>query len=201
MKRTILALFASSLLFAQDGETTDLFNVNVSVLGIGVQYEKAIGKKFTALATVDYAGGISYTDNFLGGSNTDFIFTTSLALEGRYYYNLETRSLRRKVNTFNSGNYLAIKVGYIPDLFTSKSNNSKDLEPQTTFTFNYGIKRTFATSFFYEFYTGLGITLHKDIVIDVNSYNYETNTYDYVYHKKNVTDKVMSLGFRVGYNF
>lgn len=199
MKKTLLTLLLSTSLFAQKNETVDLFNVNVSLLGAGVQYEKAIGKKFTALAMIDYAGGINYTNNFSGGSNTDFLFTTSFGLEGRYYYNLEKRAKRRRVNTFNSGNYFALNINYLPDLFTKTNSEEKDFDPQASLFLNYGIKRSFATSFFYEIYAGLGLTTHKDIEIILNSTSNDTYTFDY--EKVTTVDSSLNVGLRLGYNF
>ncbi|MEG0187698.1 MAG: hypothetical protein RR668_03460, partial [Algoriella sp.] len=90
MKKLLFTFLLSSSLFAQE-KATDLFNANISVIGIGIQYEKALSDNFTAVGSLDYAGGFSYSNNDFSGSDFDYILTTSLSLEGRYYYNFDRR--------------------------------------------------------------------------------------------------------------
>ena len=60
MKKLLFTFLLSSSLFAQE-KATDLFNANVSFIGIGIQYEKALSENFTAVGSLDYLGGFKYS--------------------------------------------------------------------------------------------------------------------------------------------
>ena len=195
MKKTLFTLFLSTSLFAQE-KATDLFNINLSILGVGVQYEKALNNSLTVVGSLDYSGGFRYSNNYLYGSDLEYILTTNIALEGRYYYNFNRRISKGKNTSKNSGNYLALKAGYIPDWLTYSNSENLSVSPQGMVTFNYGLKRSFAKNFFYEFYTGLGINFYQDENLSFDPVNQTYGTY-----KSNTTALVLDLGFRVGYNF
>lgn len=90
MKKLIFTLLLASFASAQE-KATDLFNANISFIGIGVQYEKALNDNFTAVGSLDYIGGFSYSEDWSGESDFDYILTTNISLEGRYYYNFNRR--------------------------------------------------------------------------------------------------------------
>ncbi|WP_282630934.1 hypothetical protein [Empedobacter sedimenti] len=198
MKQLLFTLLLSSSLFAQE-KATDLFNANVSLIGIGIQYEKALSENFTAIGTLDYIGGFSYTEDWNGEGDFNYILTTSIDLEGRYYYNFNRRISKNKNTKNNSANYIALKANFIPDLLTLK-NAGESLKPQGRLTLNYGLKRSFAQNFFYEFYTGLGIALYQNTNV-YDDYDYTTQTSHYRTVKTTDKDVALDLGFRVGYNF
>lgn len=195
MKKTLFTLFLSTSLFAQE-KATDLFNINLSILGVGVQYEKALNNNLTVVGSLDYSGGFRYSNNYLYGSDFEYILTTNIALEGRYYYNFNRRISKGKNTSKNSGNYLALKAGYVPDWLTYSNSKNLSVSPQGMVTFNYGLKRSFAQNFFYEFYTGLGINFYQDENLSFDPVNQTYGTY-----KSNTTALALDLGFRVGYNF
>ncbi|MEG1198789.1 MAG: hypothetical protein RSD53_05310 [Algoriella sp.] len=122
MKKLLFTFLLSSSLFAQE-KATDLFNANISVIGIGIQYEKALSDNFTAVGSLDYAGGFSYSNNDFSGSDFDYILTTSLSLEGRYYYNFDRRIGKGRNTKNNSGNYIALKGNFIPDWLTASNGD------------------------------------------------------------------------------
>ena len=194
MKKTLITLLLSTFLFAQE-KATDLFNVNVSILGVGVQYEKALSENFTAVGSLDYIGGFSYSEDWSGESDFDYILTTSIALEGRYYYNFDRRLGKGKNTKNNSGNYIALKGDYVPDWLTAKTDDVT-INPQGTITINYGLKRSFSQNFFYEFYTGLGLALYQETYAIHDFENYTTSE-----GKRTINGFALDLGFRVGYNF
>lgn len=195
MKNIVVTFLVSTSLFAQE-KATDLFNANINFIGIGIQYEKALNDHSTIVGSLDYMGGFSYSEDWIGESDFDYIFTTRLALEGRYYYNFDRRIGKGKNTTNNSANYIALKSDFIPDWLTTTNDDTITINPQGSVTLNYGIKRSFASNFFYEFYTGLGLALYQE-----NRYSYDNQIQDYRYSKKIETGVALDLGFRVGYNF
>lgn len=194
MKKTLFTLFLSTTIFAQE-KATDLFNANISFIGIGIQYEKALSDNFTAVGSLDYIGGFSYSEDWSGESDFDYILTTSIALEGRYYYNFDRRLGKGKNTKNNSGNYIALKGDYVPDWLTAKTDDVT-INPQGTITINYGLKRSFSQNFFYEFYTGLGLALYQETYAIHDFENHTTSE-----GKRTNNGFALDLGFRVGYNF
>ncbi len=195
MKKLLFTLLLSSSLFAQE-KATDLFNANVSFIGIGIQYEKALSENFTAVGSLDYLGGFRYSYSDFYGSDFEYILTTNIALEGRYYYNFDRRIGKGKNTKNNSGNYIALKGTYTPDWLTTSNSDNLGVNPQGSITFNYGFKRSFAQNFFYEFYTGLGLCLYQETYTNYDFDNYTTSEV-----KSTNTGVALDLGFRVGYNF
>ncbi len=74
---------------------------------------------FTAVGTLDYLGGFKYSYSDFYGSDFEYILTTNIALEGRYYYNFDRRIGKGKNTKNNSGNYIALKGTYTPDWLTN----------------------------------------------------------------------------------
>ncbi len=196
MKKTIFTLLFTTSLFAQE-KATDLFNVNISFIGIGVQYEKALSDNYTAVGTLDYIGGFKYSHSDYFGSNFDYILTTNLALEGRHYYNFDRRISKGKNTKNNTGNYVALKGTYTPDWLTTSNTENLNLNKQGMITLNYGLKRSFSQNFFFEFYTGLGMVIYHDEYF----YYYNTTNHTGKIKKELRTGVGLDLGFRVGYNF
>lgn len=195
MKKLLFTFLLSSSLFAQE-KATDLFNANISVIGIGIQYEKALSDNFTAVGSLDYMGGFRYSYSDFYGSDFDYILTTSLSLEGRYYYNFDRRIDKGRNTKNNSGNYIALKGNFIPDWLTASNGDRLNVDPQGSLTVNYGLKRSFAQNFFYEFYTGLGLAFYQE-----DKLNWDNEFQNYNSSKKTEIGTTIDLGFRVGYNF
>ena len=195
MKKLLFTFLLSSSLFAQE-KATDLFNANISVIGIGIQYEKALSDNFTAVGSLDYMGGFRYSYSDFYGSDFDYILTTSLSLEGRYYYNFDRRIGKGRNTKNNSGNYIALKGNFIPDWLTASNGDRLNVNPQGSLTVNYGLTRSFAQNFFYEFYTGLGLAFYQE-----DKLNWDNELQNYNSSKKTEIGTIIALGFRVGYNF
>ena len=195
MKKLLFTFLLSSSLFAQE-KATDLFNANISVIGIGIQYEKALSDNFTAVGSLDYMGGFRYSYSDFYGSDFDYILTTSLSLEGRYYYNFDRRIGKGRNTKNNSGNYIALKGNFIPDWLTASNGDRLNVNPQGSLTVNYGLTRSFAQNFFYEFYTGLGLAFYQE-----DKLNWDNELQNYNSSKKTEIGTIIDLGFRVGYNF
>ena len=141
-------------------------------------------------------GGFRYSYSDFYGSDFEYILTTNIALEGRYYYNFDRRIGKGKNTKNNSGNYIALKGTYTPDWLTTSNSDNLGVNPQGSITLNYGFKRSFAQNFFYEFYTGLGLSLYQETYTNYDFDNYTTSEV-----KSTNTGVALDLGFRVGYNF
>lgn len=91
--------------------------LNFNLFGLTYTYERA----FTPKATVLFSGGASYTFGNAWGRdmNLDYsgtrvyhLLAAYLAVEPRYYYNLERRSQMEKRTVGNSGGYLSVELLY-----------------------------------------------------------------------------------------
>lgn len=117
-------------------------------------------------------GGTSYP-------KTGYVFTPTISVEPRYYYNFKRRLKKRKTIKYNEGNYWSLKLNYNPDLFVI-SNYDGRVSNHITIVPSYGLRRTFGKHFEYEFTTGLGYIYDFDFK--------EGNGY-------------LNLGIRIGYHF
>ncbi len=182
MKKSLFLLFISALSFVKAQEkVVDLFSVNVPVIGVGVEYEKALGGNTSLVADAQYLAGFTYQYSDYYGSEFNFALFANFSLEARYYYNFNRRLKNGKNTLNNSANYFALKGQYTPD-FLTVSSDDYDVLSQAGFTLNYGLKRNFNDRFFYEFYAGLGVSIYKE-----EGYTSKT------------TDGLIDLGFKFGY--
>lgn len=191
MKKTIFTLLFTTSLFAQE-KATDLISAHINVLGVGVNYERAITDKITILGNANYSiiGLSGNRDNF----DTDS--TVKLGLEGRYYYNFDRRISKGKSTINNSANFVGLKFDYFTDWLSTYQGMGKD-DDFAKLTVNYGIKRNFAKNFFYEFNFGAGF-----LIDTYYPYRVSVNGSDWIYSDKE-TEIIFipELGFKVGYNF
>ena len=155
-----------------------IFGVQTGALGIWVFNE------YKLTNTIALRSEIGFDAGFAGGSNvnTVYVIAPSLTVEPRYYYNLNKRSKNGKIISNNSGNFLALKFNYVPDLFVI-SNVGSNATVNESFSIipKWGIKRTVGKHFTYELGLGIG----------------------YVYYLKNINtgEVAADLHIRFGYSF
>ncbi len=117
-----------------------------------------------------------------GGSfypRTGYILYPTVSVEPRYYYNLKRRVKLGKEIVHNSGNYFSLKTTYESDLFAI-SNYDIVVNNHITVVPKWGLRRSFAKHFEYEFSTGLGYVHDFEI---------------------NKGGAFLDIGFRIGFRF
>ena len=112
--------------------------------------------------------------------------TPVLTLEPRWYYNLENRAAKNKNIQKNSGNFIALKTSYNPDLFTISNADNLRVIDQLSIIPKWGIKRTYSDHLTFE--TGIGI----------GQVFYFGKSSDYLAKK---SDVALDLHLRIGYTF
>ena len=155
MKNRLLILLVtfSSIVFAQE-KAVDILSVKAGLIGGWISYEKEISTNFTVSGDVGYEGGLFY--NSLMSDDVHYIFTTTLNLTGRYYYNFERRIEKNKNTTNNAANFVAFQTKFTPNWGSSTSaNNVRVLKTFTVFS-KYGFKRNLSNRFNFEFAFGPG---------------------------------------------
>ncbi|WP_194767526.1 hypothetical protein [Tamlana sp. I1] len=159
---------------AQEG-LKENFNFKIGAIGAWVAYEKPLNDSFLIDAEIGYIGGIL---------NSEFIFTTSIELEPRYYYNFSKRIQKGKNTINNSGNYFAVQLSYIPDIFTAKTPNNANIDVLKTFSAipTFGLRRNITKGLNFDFEFGVGYLWAKGYENEVTanlliglSYVFKTN--------------------------
>lgn len=158
----ISVLFSHSV-WSQENETTveeSLASIHIGLLGTWLTYEKAIGDQFTINGQLGLEGG------FLGGSGEfNYIFTPTVTLEPRWYYNLNKRKSKGKNTVNNGGDYFAIELTHVPNLFTINSlDNEVVVQPHFYVLPKWGLRRAIGKRFSFEFAVGYGAYLADDNV-------------------------------------
>ena len=88
---------------------------------------------------------------------TETISLPYITVEPRYYYGLDRRSKLGKNIKNNSANYFSFATTYYAtNLAISNSNSSSKVAKSLTFVPDFGIRRSFAKNFNYEFVFGVG---------------------------------------------
>lgn len=141
---------------------TENINFKIGVLGSWLAYEKPLGESFLLDAEFGYLGGIL---------NDEFIFTSTIELEPRYYYNLNKRIQKNKNTKNNSANYLALQMSYIPDFLTATTKNNSNIDVLRTFSAipTYGLRRNISGGLNFDFEIGIGYLWAKDFNNEVTA--------------------------------
>ncbi|MFV0305070.1 MAG: hypothetical protein ACK5IC_06290 [Moheibacter sp.] len=161
MKKLVLVitLLIVSFTFSQE-RTADIFSIKAGIIGGWISYEKAVSPKMTLNAEVGYEGGF-YHSNWTA-DDVDYVLTTTLSLEGRYYYNFNRRLKKGKNISNNSANFVAVETTFTPDWGTSKSADNIDVLTTFTVFSKYGLRRKLSKRFNFELTFGPGYQWVED---------------------------------------
>lgn len=139
------------------------FGVQVGLVGLWVHHEARLIESIVLRTElgIDMVGFFrddvfpSNPQNTVGGP----FFAPTIAIEPRWYYNLERRSKENKSTTKNSASFITLETKYYPDLFllTGAPEGTRFAE-QLAICPRWGVKRTVAKSFTYEM--GLGYKIY-----------------------------------------
>ncbi len=162
MKKIIIL---SGLLFAvcsysqvENNGTEDLFGFKIGAVGAWINYEKSLTKKFTLNGEIGYEGGfLKGTDNDL-----DYIFTSTISLEPKYYYNILNRKSKNKNINKNAANYFGSEFCYVPNWLTSTNRNGVEVQESFLIVPKYGLRRSLSKKLSFEFAFGIGYILNKN---------------------------------------
>lgn len=185
---TLFCFLISLSLTAQDSAKLEknITGAQIGFLGMDVYSEFALNDSFSLRAEA------SLLSTVFGGSEwerNNWVFYPGFSVQPRYYYNLNRRLEKGKYIQNNSGNYLMLKLEYLPDWFVlnKKSNSSNyysnyHVLNQIQIIPTYGLRRNFANQFNYEANFGIG-------------YN---STIGY---SKNRSDVAVQLSLKIGLDF
>lgn len=149
----LICLLSYSITQAQEApQVEDRYGVSAGIIGVWGFYEKAITKDFSLHSQVGYHGG------FMMGTDSklDYVFTTSIRVEPRYYHNLSKRDSKGKSTSNNAGNYIALELSYVPDLLSSSNRENVEVSKSLYLIPKYGLRRNISSVVSFEFAFGIG---------------------------------------------
>lgn len=152
----ILLFLLSGPLLAQKepvaGVDRSVWGAQTGFWGIWGHYElrltNTIALRTEAGLDLALAGGAFYQQTMVA-------LIPTLALEPRWYYNLNRRSVRNKRVTGNCGNFFTVRILHLPDWFVI--SNVKDVSASGSFAVvpTWGIRRPLGRNWIYELGMGL----------------------------------------------
>lgn len=187
MNKYIITLFTTILainMSAQDASVEkSVFGVQLGLVGLWVHNEVKLSNSIVLRSELGIELG--YYDNTITNTN-GILIAPSLVLEPRWYYNLNKRQAKSKRIDGNSGNFIALKTTYHPDLLVYGSNDNVNLISDLSIVPTWGIRRNIGKHFNYEAAFGIGYlhTFDKQDVYIVND-----------------SDVAVNLHARIGYRF
>jgi len=148
-----LTLFAKSQNASVEKST---FGIQTGVLGIWAYNEAKLSNAIALRTELGFDFGIwetTYYDDY----DSPFLLTPVIVVEPRFYYNLKKRSEKSKRIDGNSGNFIALKTSYHPELALF---NTDDAPVVSDFAIipTLGIRRNLGEHFNYEAGIGAGFS-------------------------------------------
>jgi len=188
---TAIAVFSLATATAQQTTASvekSLFNVQAGAIGIWASHEARLSNKW-ALRTeigLDLWSYETYSYNTAGETRKGSVLVPSIAIEPRWYYNIQKRADKGRYTANNSANFLTLAIKYYPDLFVVGGPDNLKVRDQISFIPKWGIRRAIAQSGFnYELGIGVGPVLY----LEKNSYY------------RSISDVALDLHARIGYTF
>ena len=156
MKRLLSTLTFCSLIFISKAQVSEveksIFGIQIGTFGVWIHNEAKLTNSMVLRSELGLSSGFG----FGSGSNDYFFMTPVISIEPRWYYNLTKRNSKGKNTLLNSGNFLAVDIGYSPDWIILSS--SEDVNSDNVFYLvpTWGLRRNIGKKFNYEFGAGIG---------------------------------------------
>ena len=156
MKKSFISLlfFISFFAFSQEKASVkkSLTGVQIGFFGVDFYNEARLSDEFSLRSQFTLNPAIWGGDMY---SKTGFALSPEISITPKYYYNLQKR-INQSKNNNNSGNYLALKLGYIPNWFVI-SNSGVAVNQSIVLIPTWGLRRNFSKNINYEFKAGIGL--------------------------------------------
>ncbi len=161
MKKVVLTLTLCALAIAAKSQTASVenstFGIQTGVLGIWVYNEAKLSDAIALRTEIGFDFGIwetTYYDDY----DSPFLLTPVIVLEPRFYYNLKKRVEDSKRIDGNSGNFIALKMGYHPDSFVVFNTDDAPVVSDFSIIPTWGIRRNIGEHFNFEAGIGAGFS-------------------------------------------
>jgi hypothetical protein len=187
MKKTLLTLTLCGLtLFAKSQDASvekSAFGIQTGVLGIWAYNEARLTKSIVLRTELGFDFGVWETTYY---DDSPSLLTPVIVIEPRFYHNLKKRSEQSKRIDGNSGNFIALKMGYHPDWFVLFNPNDDPIVSDFSIIPTYGIRRNLGDHFNYE--AGLGVGYSYTFAKDAG-------------YSEDKGEMELNMHLRIGYRF
>lgn len=189
MKKTLITLVLCGLTFISKSQNTSVekstFGLQTGVLGIWAYNEVKLSNTIALRTELGFDFGIWET-TFYDDYDSPFLLAPVIVVEPRFYYNLKKRSESSKRIDGNSGNFIALKMGYHPDWFVLFNSDNAPIVSDFSIIPTWGIRRNIGKHFNFEAGLGAGF-----------SYTFAKRAG----YLKNKSEMELNMHFRIGYRF
>ncbi|MBF8149376.1 hypothetical protein ITJ86_05675 [Winogradskyella sp. F6397] len=151
----LLFIFSLSILTAtaQDASVEQsTYGIQFGFLGFWGHNESKLSNSIALRSELGIDAGF-YSNSFIGSSG--FVLVPAITFEPRWYYNLNKRVSKSRRIDGNSGNFIAIKTTYHPDIVINSVANNLNFISDISIIPTWGIRRNVGKHFTYE--TGIGL--------------------------------------------
>ena len=157
MKKTLLTLILCGLTLIAKSQNTSVekstYGLQTGILGIWAYNEAKLSNNIALRTEVGFDFGI-WESTFY--DDAPFLLTPVIVIEPRFYYNLKKRSNESKRIDGNSGDFIALKMGYHPDWFVLFNTDNVPVVCDFSIIPTWGIRRNIGKHFNYEAGIGVG---------------------------------------------
>ena len=142
MKKILLTLIFCGLTLVAKSQNASVekstYGIQTGFLGIWLHNESKLSEQIALRSELGLDSGI------FGGSYYDsvgFLLTPVIALEPRWYYNLDKRTSKSKNIAGNSGNFISLKTSFTPDWFVISNVDNLAILSNISIIPTWGIRR------------------------------------------------------------
>ncbi len=185
MKKVFLTLTLCGLALIAKSQNTSVekstYGLQTGVLGLWVYNEAKLTNTIALRTELGFDFGIWETTFY---DDAPFLLTPVIVIEPRYYYNLKKRSEKSKRTDGNSGNFIALKMGYHPEWFVLFNPDDVPVVRDFSIIPTWGIRRNIGEHFNFEAGIGAGY-----------SYTYAERAG----YSKDKSEMELNMHLRIGY--
>lgn len=167
MFKIILIVLFAFLPFLSEAQTSasvekSIWQIQTGYLGVYVSNESRISNHWALRKEIGLNFG--YADGFFM-ERPMITWFPNLNLEPRWYYNLNKRVTKGKKISGNSGNFIAIRTAFYPNVFVLSNYPDVSVVPSLSIVPTWGIRRHIGKHFNYEagFGLGYGVSFGKSV--------------------------------------
>jgi len=153
-KKLLLSVMIMTFFFANGQEVSvekSVFGIQTGLIGVWAHNEFRMSDKFAFRTEIGLDAGITEGSYY---NNSEFFLSPLIAVEPRWYYNLNKRKSKEKRIDGNSGNFLSLRINYHPNWFII-SNPDLNIVGDISVIPSWGLRRNLGQHFNFE--TGAGI--------------------------------------------
>ncbi len=159
------------------------YGIQVGFFGVYGHNESRLSNTIALRSELGLDAAI-YSNNFAGSRK--FVLVPALTLAPRWYYNLKKRVSKSRRIDGNSGNFIAIKTSYHPDIVIGHLDDNVNFISDISIIPTWGIRRHIGQHFTYETGIGMGFIHFFE----------EDNVY-----LSSTSGLALNLHLRIGYRF